>query len=81
VELTAVLHCKFGALSETDLEKLGERQAALFARISNQGLNNVESWEKVVQIMPKHFVVGSFAGSALAAFSSLLENVKTSRHF
>lgn len=72
-----VLNCKFGALSESDLEKLGERQAALFARISHQGVANVDSWEKAAQSMPNYFVVASFAGSALDAFSVVLENVAT----
>jgi hypothetical protein len=75
VELKAELNCKFGSLSEIDLEKLGERQAALFARISHQGVATVDSWDKAAQSMPNYFVVASFAGSALDAFSIVLENV------
>jgi hypothetical protein len=76
-----VLNCKFGSLSESDLEKLGKRQAALFVRISHQGVANVDSWDEAAQSMPNFFVVASFAGSALDAFSIVLENVATPNYF
>jgi hypothetical protein len=77
VEMKPVLNCKFGSLSESDLEKLGKRQTALFVRISHQGVANVDSWDEAAQSMPNFFVVASFAGSALDAFSVVLENVAT----